>query len=84
VGSKTRAVEEIYDKLTTYFGNEFRILLDLSEKDLLSSTEERVAKSIVEVRKGNVEIRPGFDGVYGQIMIPEEKPDKVVKQQSLF
>jgi uncharacterized protein (TIGR00375 family) len=84
VGSKTRAVEEIYGKLTTYFGNEFRILLDLSEKDLLASTEEKVARSIIEVRKGNVEIRPGFDGVYGQILIPEGKPDKVVKQQTLF
>lgn len=84
VGSKTRAVEDIYNKLTTYFGNEFKILLDLPEKDLLASTEEKVAKSIVNVRKENVEIRPGYDGVYGEILIPEEKPDKVVKQQSLF
>lgn len=84
VGSKTRAVEDIYIKLTTYFGNEFKILLDLPEKDLLASTEEKIAKSIVNVRKENVEIRPGYDGVYGQILIPEEKPDKVVKQQSLF
>jgi PHP family Zn ribbon phosphoesterase len=51
---------------------------------LLSSTEEKVARSIIEVRKGNVEIRPGFDGVYGQILIPEGKPEKMVKQQSLF
>lgn len=84
VGSKTRAVEDTYNKLTTYFGNEFEILLYLSEKDLLSSTEEKVARSIVEIRKGNVDIRPGYDGVYGQIMIPEKKPDKVVRQQSLF
>jgi PHP family Zn ribbon phosphoesterase len=84
VGSKTRTVEDVYSKLTTYFGNEFRILLNLPEKDLLSSTEEKVARAIIEVRKENVEIRPGYDGVYGQILIPEEKPDKVVKQQSLF
>ncbi len=84
VGSKTRAVQDIYSKLTTYFGNEFRILLDMPERDLLASTEEKIARSIVEVRKGNVEIRPGYDGVYGQILIPDEKPDKIVKQQSLF
>jgi len=83
-GSKTRAVQDIYSKLTTYFGNEFRILLDMPERDLLASTEEKIARSIVEVRKGNVEIRPGYDGVYGQILIPDEKPDKIVKQQSLF
>lgn len=84
VGSKTRAVQDIYSKLTTYFGNEFRILLDMPERDLLASTEEKIARSIVEVRKGNVEIRPGYDGVYGQVLIPDEKPDKIVKQQALF
>ena len=84
VGSKTRIVQDIYSKLTKYFGNEFRILLELPEKDLFASTEEKIAHSIVEVRKGNVKIRPGYDGVYGQISIPEEEPDKVIKQQSLF
>ncbi len=84
VGTKTRAVEDTYRKLTTYFGNEFRILLDLPEKDLIASTEEKIARSIIKVRKEQVEIRPGFDGVYGRIVIPEEKSEKIVKQQSLF
>jgi len=84
VGSKTRAVMDIYSKLTTYFGDEFRILLDLPEKDLLASTDEKIARSIIGIRKENVEIRPGYDGVYGQIIIPEEKTDKVSKQQSMF
>jgi len=84
VGKKTRAVEDTYRKLTTYFGNEFRILLDLPEKDLLASTEERIGQSVIRVREENVEIRPGYDGVYGQILIPEKKPAKVVTQQSLF
>jgi len=84
VGKKTRAVEDTYRKLTTYFGNEFRILLDLPEKDLIASTEERIGQSVIRVREENVEIRPGYDGVYGQILIPEKKPAKVVTQQSLF
>lgn len=84
VGTKTRTTQDIYSKLTTYFGNEFRILLDLPEKDLLISTEEKIARAIIEIRKGNVDIRPGYDGVYGQVLIPEEEPEKVIKQQSLF
>jgi uncharacterized protein (TIGR00375 family) len=84
VGSKTRTVQDVYSKLTTYFGNEFRILLDLPEKDLLTLTEEKIARAIIRIRKGNVEIRPGYDGVYGQILIPEEEPERVIKQQSLF
>jgi PHP family Zn ribbon phosphoesterase len=84
VGSKTRTTQDIYSKLTTYFGNEFRILLDLPEKDLLTLAEEKIARAIIKIRKGNVDIRPGYDGVYGQILIPEEEPEKVIKQQSLF
>jgi uncharacterized protein (TIGR00375 family) len=84
VGSKTRAVEDTYRKLTTYFGNEFRILLDLPEKTLLSCAEEKIARSIIKVRSENVEIHPGYDGVYGHILIPEENPTKVLKQRSLF
>jgi uncharacterized protein (TIGR00375 family) len=84
VGSKTRAVEDTYRELTTYFGNEFSILLELPEKNLLACAEEKIARSIIKVRKENVEIHPGYDGVYGKILIPEENPNKVVTQQSLF
>jgi uncharacterized protein (TIGR00375 family) len=84
MGSSSRAVEETYSKLTTYFGNEFIILLETPEKDLLVSMEERIAKAIIKVREEKVEIRPGYDGVYGQIMIPEEKTALVKKQQTLF
>jgi uncharacterized protein (TIGR00375 family) len=84
LGSKTRAVEETYSKLTAYFGNEFRILLDLPEKNLLACADEKTARSVIKVRKEDVEIHPGYDGVYGKILIPEENPTKVVKQRSLF
>ena len=84
VGSKTRAVEDTYRELTTYFGNEFSILLELPEKNLLACAEEKIARSIIKVRKENVEIHPGYDGVYGKILTPEENPNKVITQQSLF
>lgn len=84
LGSNTRAVVDTYDKVTSHFGNEFRILLELPEKDLLSSMEEKIARAVIKVREEKVEIQPGYDGVYGQILIPEEKPDKVATQKSLF
>jgi uncharacterized protein (TIGR00375 family) len=84
VGSNTRAVIDTYDKITSHFGNEFRILLELPEKDLLASMEQKIARAVIKVREEKVEIRPGYDGVYGQILIPEEKPDKVTVQKSLF
>jgi uncharacterized protein (TIGR00375 family) len=84
VGSNSRAVIDTYDKITSHFGNEFGILLELPEKYLLASMEEKIARAIIKVREEKVEIRPGYDGVFGQILIPEEKPDKVTVQKSLF
>jgi uncharacterized protein (TIGR00375 family) len=84
VGSNSRAVIDTYNKITSHFGNEFRILLELPEKDLLASMEEKIARAVIKVREEKVEIRPGYDGVFGQILIPEEKPDKVTVQKSLF
>ncbi|MEJ2356260.1 MAG: endonuclease Q family protein, partial [candidate division WOR-3 bacterium] len=39
LGTKSRLVEDTYRKLTTYFGNEFRILIELPEKDLTAFTD---------------------------------------------
>lgn len=84
VGTKAKAVEGTYRKLTNYFGNEFRILLDLPEKDLRSFTEEKIARSVMKIRRENVEIHPGYDGVYGEILIPEDPPSEIATQGTLF
>jgi len=84
LGTKSRLVEDTYRKLTTYFGNEFRILIELPEKDLTAFTDDKIAKSVIKVRDENVEIHPGYDGVYGKILIPEDGPNRVATQGSLF
>lgn len=84
VGKKTRAVKDTYRKLTDYFGSEFKILMDIPEKDLIGTTDRKVARTVVNVRKEKVEIQPGYDGVYGKILVPEEQNSGKKKQQSLF
>ncbi len=83
-GVATAAVENVYNQAVTRLGNEFRVLLEIPEEDLRRSLPERVAEGIVRVRKGEVKIAPGYDGVYGKIEIfgkEERKPDK---QLTLF
>ena len=74
VGSESVKVEREYFRLVKNFGTEFNILLDMSAEDLKANLPERIAKGIINVRDGNVEVVPGYDGEYGEVKIlrPEE------------
>ena len=80
-GRDTKGVRDEYLKLVSRFGSEFRVLLDLPEEELAPGTPPKVLSAIRKVRAGELEIRPGYDGVYGEIRIPlDEGP----KELSLF
>jgi len=70
IGPNTKGVAREYERLIARFGNEFRILLDLSEEDLQRETPSRILQGIMKVRAGELKIEPGYDGVYGKVRIP--------------
>ena len=55
------------DKLLANFETEMNILHKLSEDDIVAVVGEKVAKSIVAARTGNVHIQAGGGGVYGKL-----------------
>lgn len=58
--------------------SEFDILLYTEESDLKKLTDERIAEAIIKNRKGEIEIKPGYDGVYGVPILDEkEKEEKI-------
>ncbi|MBI5306572.1 DNA helicase UvrD [Candidatus Wolfebacteria bacterium] len=69
VGENTKQVKKEYENLIKKFGNELKILLETSESDLKIFADSRVAEGIKRMRKGKIEIRPGYDGEYGKIKI---------------
>ena len=71
-------VWNVYNKLINEFKDEFNILLRASFEDLKKVVHEKLAKLIIDVRNGNIELRPGYDGEYGKI-----KVDTINKQKSL-
>jgi len=81
-------VWEIYSPLVARFGDEYTVLIDASIEEMSKIVEPKIAEAVVRVREEKVKVIPGYDGVYGQLVILEEQekpPKKVekIKQQSL-
>jgi len=81
-------VWEIYNKLVARFGDEYSVLIDASLEEISNIVEPRIAEAVVRVREEKVKVIPGYDGVYGRLVIfegQEMAPKKIekVRQQSL-
>ncbi len=84
-GPGTMEVEKRYRGLVEKFENEFNILLDVPLQELRSATLPEIAEGIMRVRKGEVFIEPGYDGLYGRVRIfKEEEKRNSLNQGTLF
>jgi len=54
-----------YYKLIGKFGNEFSVLLDISKEELSKIVDGKIADAILVNRDGKIEIKGGYDGLYG-------------------
>ena len=87
LGVKSRHSKQVaaeYNRMIKSIGNELSILLDTDIGEIKKATSPEIAEGIRRVRAGELSIKPGFDGQYGQISIfrPEESP--AGKQNKLF
>ncbi len=92
VGVSSKKVLAMYEKMTSaqitndkfQIANEFQILLDLAEEEIVTISTSEITKSVIRVRQGQVHVEGGYDGVFGRIHIyPGTKPWKKV-QSALF
>ena len=81
VGVGTKGVEKEYKDLIKKFGSELGILLNTSISDLKSATLPEISEAVSRVRKGKVNIEPGYDGAYGKVKIFSEGEKKKVSGQ---
>jgi uncharacterized protein (TIGR00375 family) len=67
----TQQVWSIYNQLVEKFGDEYGVLIDASFEALRTVVDAKIAEAIIMVREGRVKVVPGYDGVYGQLVIFE-------------
>ena len=89
----TQAVWKNYNLLTEKFGDEYFVLIDAPIEALVQVVDAPIARAIVEVREGFAKVTPGYDGVYGQLVLGIDSPPKtklkpkliqpIVKQKSM-
>jgi uncharacterized protein (TIGR00375 family) len=79
--TQAKAVIAEYEKMIEQ-ASEFSILLDLPENELFKIAKPEIATGILRMRAGKVNVRPGYDGVYGEIHVYGETD--CPKQSGLF
>ena len=61
----SKRIWAVYNDLIKAFESEFAVLLDAGLPELEKVVDHKLAKAIIGVREGKVEIKPGYDGIYG-------------------
>jgi len=80
-GVATQKTWKEFHNLINNFGSELNILLNASLEELSKVTDEKIAEAIIKIRDNEVEIKPGYDGVYGELIL--DKIENKKKQKSL-
>jgi uncharacterized protein (TIGR00375 family) len=75
MGVSTASVNNVYRKLTSEFGTEFKVLLDAPESSLLKVAKPEMVDAILSVRNQKVKVEPGYDGVYGKPIFRKKQRD---------
>ena len=77
----SKKIAGVYNALINKFGDEFKVLLNVQEAELNNVIPEKLTKVILLNRAGKLSISPGYDGVYGKVIL--KNSDKISTQKNL-
>ncbi|MDO8556223.1 MAG: endonuclease Q family protein [Nanoarchaeota archaeon] len=80
----SKRVWEIYNLLLAKFGTEYYILLEATHEQLSEVVHPKLADLILANRNNKLTIIPGYDGVYGQVVLTKEQLLRESKQKKLL
>ena len=67
VGTNTKRVRDLWQRLLESCGPEYHILLEAPTEEVATVAGDRVARAIANMRGGRVHTKPGFDGQFGRV-----------------
>ena len=68
-GVNTKGVRARYMQLVEALGSEMHILMAADTSDITRVGGERIAEGVERVRRGDIVIEPGYDGVFGKVSV---------------
>jgi len=75
----SKKVWGVYNDLIYNFKSEFNILLNVKYEDLEKVVGKKLADLIIKNRQGKLKVKPGYDGVYGELILGDiEKESKQI------
>ena len=77
VGTASKKVSELYEKLLKSFGNEFEILLNTDTTEVAQESLPIIGEGLKRIREGKLHIEPGYDGEFGKVEIFSEDERKI-------
>lgn len=69
VGQGSKRVREERERMVADGRTEFGVLLDMPESELMRIARPEVVQSLLRMRRGELFIRPGYDGVFGEVSL---------------
>jgi len=72
-------VKSQFDMLCSKFGSEITVLLKTPLEEIEKAAGAKLGEGVLKVRRGNISIKPGFDGEYGKVKIwsTESEPEEI-------
>nr|MDQ3018494.1 endonuclease Q family protein [bacterium] len=68
VGAGSKKVQTMYEAMTAHM-SEFELLLDATSEQIAKYSSTVIAENVLRVRRREVHIVPGYDGLFGKIQI---------------
>ena len=78
IGVGTKKCWGVYNELIKEFGDELNLLLNVNKEAMArKNVDEKLVELILFNREGKLGVKPGFDGEYGKVLLPE-KQEKLI------
>jgi uncharacterized protein (TIGR00375 family) len=65
----TQTIWKPYNQLIERFGDEYSVLIDAPLDAMAKVVDPAIAQAVMRVREGTAKVTPGYDGVYGQLVL---------------